>query len=511
MASVDTIIFRVNDLYENAQLVEWLEGNASRLKERKLKVCDEAIKPSREIYIKEYYKDAATGTEYSDGYRGFLSSANYDAAFCVDVRRNYVEFNVSLPKYYFGNNTVQLIDHYFDDHYLTFRNYEFWDTKSYSFGCFVLVFNRFLSELNGYFSGENSYRKRYIEIMRIDLCYNLVFRSESDALYYLTELKSVRRKKFSPTANVQTNYHSGIYYPSKDFTVKVYAKGIEFKATSKQKKQSDYTKVKRKYGQAVADRVYEMARNMLRYEVEFRRGYLTEIFYSLLKSERKDLYTCLNYSRSNSAKGYVSINGVKHNFDGQSTEHEAMWKLSSDDAKKLKIGDHIRSNDIRFMARGNDVSLMELSSDDVISSYDHLEEFNYEMYAACVEKFKTIFLHFQLGNYYNLNALNLFLKQKRDGVFKQQVGNMMGKSIHRNLNEGKLKWIMDLLLDHSWDEIKEKKLLPERSFYRYKKFCTEVGMKEKNVDYNFAVKFDYSNYYDLMMADFNYIAQNVRY
>jgi hypothetical protein len=503
---IDSVIFRVNNLRENEALILYLESLGGG-KAATDKALDEPLKPSREIFIKRYFTDFASGKTYSRGYSGFVKSHHYNAAFYINTDADWVEFNVSLPKYYFGTNVLQLVDHYNDKNYLHFRNNEFWNCKQVAFKAFRLILNRFLTgELMGLLDG----KKQFIELRRIDFCFNLVFRTKSDAQYYLNELKSVRRKKFSTTSAVQTNYYSGLYFPSRDYTVKVYHKGTEFK-------KHDFNKIKKRYGRDVAQKLGSLADCILRYEVEFRPGYLTELFRKIVKTERPDIYRALKWSRQMSSKGYISKDGVKFNFDGQSGDGDrprtkVYMRILPDDRRELKIGDHLRKRDIRFrLDVPSDRSLMTFQREDIISSYDFVEEFNYNMFEACVLRFKDIFMHFQLGNYATLNVINFHIKQNQQDEFKRKIGNMMGKTIYDQLSQGKIRWLIDLLRDHSWDDIKEKSLLPKTSFYRYKKFFDKLNMGERAVDYSFSVKFDYQNYYDLIIGDFNYLTQKTSF
>src|SRR5690606_37226226 len=90
--------------------------------------------------------------------------------------------------------------------------------------------------------------------------------------------------------------------------------------------------------------------------------------------------------------------------------------------KDLAVGDHLRRSDLRFLLRLPDSrSVLSFDKADVIANYGFAEEYNYEMFELCVERFKQFFLHFQIGNFFALNAVNVHLKKKNDEEVKRKI------------------------------------------------------------------------------------------
>jgi hypothetical protein len=484
---IDSIIFKVHNLFENQALLKFLETNVDG-KKTMIKMGDEKESIVKEVFIKRYYIDFATGNSYAQGYNGFVKSSNYNCAYYVNHQRDYVEFNLSLPKYYYGNNLVQLVDHFTDRNCMTYRNSNFWDLNKLHFEWLKTVFNAFLQK-ELFFSGSKS----NIEITRIDLCFNLVFATKEDAFFYLNELRTVKKKRFSENSALITNYHSGVYFPSKDFTLKIYHKGTEFK-------KNDFNKVKKRFGLEAAKQIHHLANNVLRYEVEFRPGAMTDYFITSLKTERKEVYECYNYARQLSANGYLSLNGHKYNFDGNSNNpmSKEFTLMPPDVALSVKRGDLLRKKDIRFMlALPSGQSLKEIPLRD-INQYGFKELFDESMFNILIERFKQVFLHFQVGNFDSLTMYNDAIRKNKEEKLRKEIAAKTGIDLYNRISESKLKIITQLLMDHSWDQIKAMGILSKSAFYRYKKFFKEIGLKNKNSTYSYNVDFTYRNYYNLI-------------
>jgi len=484
---IDTVIFRIHDLFSNQQLLERLENKISG-KAQMIKVGEEKEDINREVFLKRYYIDFATGNSYAEGYKGFVRSSHYDIAFYVNHPRDYIEFNISLPKYYHGNNLAQLVDHIYDKDFLLYKRNNFWELPAHHFEWFNIVMNRFLW-------GEIDYKgpRRNVEIVRIDLCFNLVFNMKEDAFFYLSELRNIRRKRFSENSNAITNYHSGVYFPSKDYTVKIYHKGTEFK-------KNNYNKVRKRLGKQTADEILRLSNTILRYEVEFRAGAMTDYFLTSLKEENPYVYNCVNLSRQFSANSFVTIDGIKHNVDGVPPKSTTgpFKKLTSGMSLDIKRGDFLRKRNFKFwLEKDSEESLLNLSPTRILE-YRYHEKFDLRLFRILLMKFKETFHHFQVGNFESIELYNYAIKMNKEDILKKQISTMTGIPISNGISEGKIKIIVDLLYDHSWDQIKEKGILSKTAFYRYKKFFKNLGLKERNSTYHYNIDFTYSNYYDLL-------------
>lgn len=507
---VDSIIFRIHDLELHYTLCEYLQKLGSGISQE-VKSLDVSESPLREIHMRRYFTDAATGRTWKEKYRDFIKSHHYHIAYSIDFDKNFMEFNLSLPKYHFGNNVFQLVDHQDEANYLYYRNTEFWDCTRLAFDKFISVLRKFVTkELGGYYdkaTGTGVVHRPYIEIMRLDLCYNLVFNTESDAQFYLSQISTIKKRGLR-TSNAgvfqktrQRNYGDDLYFSSKDFTVKVYQKGTEFK-------KHDYSKVVKRFGKKIADELHHRARRMLRYEVEFRPGYLTELFITNLKETNPQIYKCVSLSRAYSKNTYVIFDGVRYSFDGIDVKGMKCAKMTSGIKQMIAVGDWIRKRNFHFMGSLNSSYSLDMAGlDDVVNSYEYKEAFSFELFDLMVKSFKNHFMRFQLGSFNSLAVLNNVVNQNKEADFQKHVNIMTGKSVNEYKVSRRIVYqFLDLLRDHSWDQIKKMGHFSDRNFYRYKKFFKDCGLiAQRSHEYDFKVKYDYANYYDLIAELYYYL------
>jgi hypothetical protein len=490
---IDSIIFRIHNRVLHEGLWDFLEKPDEGTKQM-VKKFDEPESRKREFHIQRYFVDVASGRSWQENYRNFIKSHHYHIAYSLNQDRDFIEFNFSIPKYKYGTNVLQLVDHIDEDKYLSYINTEFWD-------CAPMVYEKFLNELRRFIThnlgGLYDSKTRtglvhveFLELERIDLCYNILFNTQSDCEYYLSQIRSVKRRGLRDTSK-QSDYLKGIYSYSKDYTLKIYHKGSEFQ-------KHDYNKVKKRYGQKLADQILRSANKMMRFEIEYRGGYLTELFRTNLKNTNPYIHECVSISRAMSTNGYFLHQGTRYSYDGHPQQGFTCAKLTPEFKSKLKLGKKLRAKDSTFWFSMNDnYSLNNLSPIDAYQ-YDFKERFSKNLFLLLVKNFKKQFLRYQLNDYNAMNQLNILLKEKNESDFKIALREIGGETVNiRNYSLRKLKLFMNLLKDNTWDQIKSKKLFSDSLFYRYKKLFRLLGYQgQRTTDYDFKVKFDYSNYYN---------------
>lgn len=106
------------------------------------------------------------------------------------------------------------------------------------------------------------------QIFRIDLCYNWIFTTKEEAenvMGFLQRIDYPRKKKGT--------YDTSVMHVGSAYTIKFYLKGSEFKAHDLKDKEFLATHT--------PERIFELsewANRIVRYEIEFRRKYLEEVF-----------------------------------------------------------------------------------------------------------------------------------------------------------------------------------------------------------------------------------------
>lgn len=192
------------------------------------------------------------------------SSGHYYFVYRVDYIKDFIELNFSVPKYVYGSNVLLFVDHIGDKNY---SFHECWGLEHNLKAAFDR-FRRFLMELFKFQFINVTVDPEHVEVHRIDVCFNQVFRSQELALKYL-EYQKRKSKKYARNEGVRVKeYETSIMYVTKRYSAMIYHKGTEYrKNDSKEhlrfnkRKRAEYFKTDQ--FQAFADRI-------LRYELTLR-------------------------------------------------------------------------------------------------------------------------------------------------------------------------------------------------------------------------------------------------
>ena len=115
-----------------------------------------------------------------------------------------------------------------------------------------------------------------IEILRLDMCFNQMFNSRSDALQYLGYQKLITKKHARETSNAYTNYKTSIFYSAEGYSSKIYHKGTEYE----KKDRKEHDKINKLTGKKYYDteKLQELADRTLRYEIAFKKRKLDYLY-----------------------------------------------------------------------------------------------------------------------------------------------------------------------------------------------------------------------------------------
>lgn len=258
---IDTIVLRLHNLEKYAETVNYLfkvsktgktyvYGEKPEASEGKPK-----YQKNNEV-ISVVYHD--TGNFLPLSHRGSmrLGSYHYSLAYCIDNKRDFIEFNFSIPKYKYGNNLMQFIDYYDQSHNATF----------------YLLMNFIKSFVKSRLFA-NTVDMKDLEINRIDFCYNQFFPSYEDAMNYL-EKQGLRMAKFKTSGEQRIAVRTtGIEIVTDRYKFKIYHKGTEFL-------KHDYPKLQKlnKDGRYDLQKMVDIAHRTLRYEVTYRNSFMNYAF-----------------------------------------------------------------------------------------------------------------------------------------------------------------------------------------------------------------------------------------
>ncbi|MBC7410897.1 MAG: hypothetical protein H7331_00390, partial [Bacteroidia bacterium] len=195
-------------------------------------------------------------------------SSTYKIIYNLDPNYGKITAEFSLPKYIYGTNIIQSVENVNEKDF-TFSTDKF-NIDHHVKDCY----DRFYKMINQYFKNEFPLCKidfTQIEITRIDLCFNHIFETKTDAFAYLDLMKESKRnyqRSTHPTGRYETSF---MHVSGNDYSFKAYLKGPEY-ARDDAPEHRKINKLKNKQIFDV-DFLQQTADKIIRYEITCRRQY----------------------------------------------------------------------------------------------------------------------------------------------------------------------------------------------------------------------------------------------
>jgi len=258
---IDTVVIRLHNLkskYEYyAKVLRMLrtpEGDVIRYAARPLD--KDSVKNYR------YFADRDKVSFLGVRSKHYVASSHYSINCFENYERDFIEVNVSVPKYVFGTNVFQFVDKPDETPWHVWTKFERWIRDLFLY----------------LFPGLPDYSD--VEINRIDMCFNQVFRSKEAALKYLSNQKEMQVKWARSERNRFSSYGSTtIQSNTDDYSFKIYHKGTEFMI-------KDFKELDRRNPRNYSlKELSEVADRMLRYEVTFRKGAINYVWKQKVKND----------------------------------------------------------------------------------------------------------------------------------------------------------------------------------------------------------------------------------
>ncbi len=192
---IDTVILRIHDIRKYRSIIKTLDPAQTKGctiqtatvdgKEIK-KLRNQGVFDTKEIL--DIMKINRTGeflvkTQFAKQQN---ASNHYAFAWRADYTGNFLEFNFSIPKYLYGSNILMFTDHIGE------RGYNVYDCSRLKHN-FEIAWGRFGKFINQFVKLEfpdTDFDFRDVELYRIDVCFNQMFRSKEEALKYLEYQKT---------------------------------------------------------------------------------------------------------------------------------------------------------------------------------------------------------------------------------------------------------------------------------------------------------------------------------
>lgn len=556
---VDTVKIRLGDLVKHAAIYNHCRNN-------KDVITYDYIERNKNPYVNEYTDDPTplfqygmliehAEVEYCESKRKlerfkshsrFNPSSHYTVRTFVNKSRNHIEWEFSIPKYFYGTNIIQAVRNPLERDFVLLRGST--DTLRYQRDHF---FPRLLQFIEAFFAQEYPgipIDWEEAEIRQIDISFNQVFRSKREALSYLEMQKMIRRKGDRERSNRYRNYETSIFFGSQPYKVEVYHKGAEYEQNDRKK----HEKINKRFEKNGLPKVFNveyfqgLADRILRYEVSLRNQKLSYLFnerifranspsFQLMKElynklrGRKDREVFRDYNdiadiveeyKRKKINGVEDTNAVdfivyqfrhyKKNYDEALSDHEYYHGLSRfvmemdrilNTTRKFYLAQSEEVQSIANTDRKSNISMFETFVHHKFDKqmfqvcFDFLHEFMQEF---VVEKKNDLNTYIERVDAYNAqverdNAINkIFRRKMRPKLDRNRMVMLLGFIENYSLDQAKKMLAPDLTvsnpklagLSDSDFELQRKKLKDshDRLFRKYQTELKALGITKQTLN-----------------------------
>lgn len=522
---IDTIGLELRDLKKHEGVVNILrltKGGYKKYDGRGVSLNHEILMPevSRRAKEKFMYKVKET------------ASSHYKLIITVDWFDDVIKFNFSVPKYFYGHNIAQAVQSPCDKDF-NFTYHSFDEIKD-------LGYQRMMRYLYTFFDSEFPTIKidyTDLKLKRLDLCYNQIFQTSNDALEYLELQKSVKKKFLREQQGCQT-FETSIFYWNKNYSVKIYHKGTEYKKNDKNEhirintiKKANIFDVE--YLQQISDRI-------LRYEITIRPSYMSYLYNNyLFRSNSKQFKTW--------KKIYNQVKNINLRFDKKKffetvDKNKEIALLIPDLKKKFDSRTDLNFIDLmqlHYLKRvnqsasiNNQVELIKrfyrdfdvlihkrrtfniklnhkqkieeiADNQDNGNKFNTFEdvEFSQKLFCLMGDKLKEFISDMRIDSKqpisHYLDKIDLHNEKMKRAKEATKNSPSYAKNKYKEFDKPKLAMILICLQNNSLETIKNLTGICESTFYKYKSDLSKIGYKKNTLD-NLHIQvpeIDFKNYY----------------
>lgn len=275
---IDTIILRVHNTRRNKSLIRSLELQSknngystefAKIDSKDVKMLRrQGFNDTKEIL--SILKMQRTGEFLikSKVSKQVNASNHYTFAYFINYTKDYIEFNFSIPKYIYGSNVLMFVDHITDKGFVLSDG----STMEYNIERAFEKLRGFLIQLFRVEFLNVNVDPADVEVHRIDVCFNQVFRTKPEALKYLEYQKRQRKKYSRNEEGVIRDYATSLMYTTKRYSAKIYHKGSEYEKNDLK----EHEKINKEKGRQYfkTNEYKDFADRILRYELTIRNGML---------------------------------------------------------------------------------------------------------------------------------------------------------------------------------------------------------------------------------------------
>lgn len=536
---IDTIVIRLHDLKVHADIHNYLSNPNFTTIHKRIRVLEHKDIKDLDPFIQRDIIDYGdTGTSKTQAIRGkmHIASSHYYVAYNVNVDKNYIEWNFSLPKYFYGNNVAQFIRPVTEKKFIRGVDYNFCNQQAYLFQRLMMAIDRFFKE--NYIDMYVDWSK--LEFNRIDICYNQIFQSKAEAMRYLNYQKKMNLKNARLNGKRFQNYNTSMMYTGDAYSVKIYHKGTEYTKGDRvehekinniiiksslpesimhysysevetnfekrkgmgldfdpkdAKKYYDIIKQKKNNQLFDVDFLQKLSDKILRYEMTFRKPMMANIFKDKVfrindfeyRGSLREFKTWWN--RSLSGKDLKNVPSDFHKMFRYILKFKrkvlTAWRVIDKEDEDLNSRGGVKN-----LNRVNDYRFDKETLNEMVKVFRRfLMEFQVK-YADCEETFmnKLIRYNEQAEKEKRIAKLNIIKKEK----------------IKKRKNTFRMRSIYQILMKYgSWENVKKSNELTKSTYHRYKAEFKELGFEKNYISREvFNVSTDFDAYYDIELTNF---------
>lgn len=481
---IDTVEFRIHDITAHLRLAEFLDRtNAGTGKTVSLREAADDFTVKQKVIHKKYIHFHDTGSLHQVSHFNELKSSHYTIAYCIDYQRDFIRFNVSVPKYVFGVNILHYNTQPGTKHFSAYHHSSIQHNLLEVYDRLRHFFKRFF---------ENEFpglpiQPELVEINRLDLCYNQMFPDRDSALDYLYQLKKIKKKYSRDSSNNSRDWKTSMTYVTKRYSFKIYHKGSEFK-----KKDAPKLRDLNEHGENFDVPAYQaFADRVLRYEMTFRNTYMSYLYMRHLF--RKDCHLW------NAAVGLWQQDKTKRQGDFQKW-NEFRAGLEPEEKKLIQYCNHIIGKTKQFYLSGAHGVQRDYDEETDHGRYSEWPAEDEPFWAPAKlsrglvdlmgERFLKLVNEFQLQLHEDqftilsrIEAHNSTIQSDRDKLKSAGIPSEseLYKSAGKQIQPGKIKMILELLQHSTFEEIASSNLFSRKTWYNYRKVLEEFGVTENSL------------------------------
>lgn len=424
-----------------------------------------------------------------------VKSSHYNIYYSLNYINDCVTFNVSIPKFLYGNNIAQFVPHTTENQgdFSLMNETSRKELQRNTHKRLKLFIRRFLN----YICPIYKFPLEDVRLTRLDLCYNQFFDTKQDALKYLEYQKMIRKSYIRDSTNIKHTYVDSVYIVTQDYTAKIYHKGNEFKRNDRKK----LLAINKKYGRTVfkiesdenGEGMQSIADRCLRYEIEFRNGLLSDIYRkNYLWSDSKEWNRTKQLYKKYRSDEQIKDRLFKKYHDMKKVEKEInidnfkelKTKLTKGEIALARYYQRVSSQSVEFFLNENNEMKRNKDFPGVILKENYIAPKKYVFPDVLLKQMFKIFNRF-VAEFQVKEALQFSTASEKIVNYNNQVHYHnknfpeFGKQKKMNLNVWKQKLL--LLETYSLDDMVRLNLVNRQMAWRIKKHLEKIGWDKRNV------------------------------